>query len=351
MRKLNNIALTLVVLSLAAVTTLTFLSDASAQATSDSDILNEFPVSGSPLHITAETAGRIWFTMPSRNAIGALVVTSTSDYHMDEYPVPTSNSEPYDLEFADGHVWFTERTGNKIGRLDTTSGTIAEFDVPTASSRPAGIDVLPGAPATVWFAERNAGKLGRLTVTATHEYTMTEYPLTGDVANGHPQDVSIQAADKIWFTVPAVAHIGRLHPAGSTFATTTTGDGSEPWSIVVRGGFPWLTDRANARIGQFFPQTLSTFRWFSLPTNSDPYGITSAAQYIWFTERGTNRVGQLNVQSDALREFALPAGSAPSDVSVDGTGCAWIAESNDTKIARWCAPYFHFSHLPLVIRE
>ena len=51
-------------------------------------------------------------------------------WHLEEYPVPTSDGGPSGItEGRDGAVWFTESLGNKIGRL-TTSGAFTDTRSP-----------------------------------------------------------------------------------------------------------------------------------------------------------------------------------------------------------------------------
>ena len=125
------------------------------QANASSPFLAEYPVPGKPHMVSVEAPNRVWFTLPEENLIGRLVVTSTVEYDVDTYTVPTGASYPSDLKYAGGYVWFTQRDGNKIGRLDPATGAIIEYDIPTPDSEPTGIDVLIGVPTVVWFTEKN----------------------------------------------------------------------------------------------------------------------------------------------------------------------------------------------------
>jgi len=327
-----------------------------ASAGSAIPLLAEYPVSGSPHYVATESTGRTWFTLPGSNAIGRLVVTSTMDYHVSTFAVPTTDSEPYRLKYAAGKVWFTERTGNKIGRLDPATGQVTEFPVSTSNSQLTGIDVLSGSPDRVWFTEQNGNKLGQLVVTSTTDYAITEYPLPSSYSSAQPEDIYAENNDRIWFTAPGVSRIGNFKPSrwpwsSDAFVLIYAGGGSQPWSIEVdAGGYPWFTERTGNRIGKFFPQTIQDIQWYTLPvSDSDPYGIAISQQHVWFTERARDRVGQLQPNTGLFREFALPSGSTPLGLAADATGCIWIAESGRNKIGAWCPPYFHFIYLPLVM--
>lgn len=107
--------------------------------------------------------GALWFTDAGHNAIGRITASGS----LTEYPIPTSNSIPWDIALAaDGGMWFTESNAAKIGRIDTT-GKIYEFNVPTADARPTAIAAPPAPsscnPSQVWFTEYNTGKIASIT--------------------------------------------------------------------------------------------------------------------------------------------------------------------------------------------
>ena len=320
-------------------------------------LLVGYPVPGHPHRVAVEAPGYIWFTMPDQNMIGQLVVTSTVEYDVVTYTIPTDASEPYDLDYADGAVWFTERTGNKIGRLNTTTGEIDEFSLLTPNSRPTGIDVVPGSPTQVWFAEQYGNNLGQLVVTSTMDYSYAAYSLPAQYPNAEPQDVCVENTDSIWFTAPGVKCIGNLDPShwNPSDAFTLISDPRlvQPWAIEMDGsGYPWFTDLAGNQIGIFFPETQGDFRLYNLPSGeSGPYDLAIYHGFIWFTERDEDRAGQRGLSpSAAIREFAIPS-ARPLGLAVDANGHIWIAENSTGRISEWQPPYFRFLYLPLTLKD
>ncbi len=344
-------ALVILVVAAAGVMALTAVAHAD-----EPPLLTEYPVGGSPLYVAVEAPGKVWFTLPDQNAIGRLIVTSTTEYSVVTYTVPTSNSQPYDIDYAGGMVWFTEQSGNKIGRLNPADGTFAEFLIPTSNSQPAGIDVLAGSPATVWFTERSGNKLGRLVVTSTTDYAFTEYALPSQYSGAQPEDIFAESSDSIWFTAPGVSRIGNLKPSSwpssYAFELVNTGGGSRPWVIKAGEQSAWFTDPNGNRIGQYFYSTITYLNWYTLTfPSSAPFDVALSQGKVWFTEQNGNRVGWLSPVSRQFWEFGLPAGSVPKGLGVDSVGCVWIAESGRNRIAAWCPPYFHYIYLPLVMRN
>lgn len=316
--------------------------------------LAEYPVPGKPQAVAVEAPNRVWFTLPEANLIGRLVVTSTTQFAVTTFPVPTAASQPYDLKVAGGYVWFTQRTGNKIGRLQPTTGVITEYPIPTSGSEPTGIAVLAGASTNVWFTQRTANQLGRLVITGTTTSTMYEYPLPAAFPNAYPQDVAIYGADSIWFTAPGVGRVGEFKPSlvGGMFNPfEMLLSGGEPWSIATGGGSlaVWFTDRSGNRLGAYYPQTISNFFWYPLPANnSNPYDVLVRQGRIWFTQETGRRVGEVNAQSGAIYEYGV--GATLRGLDVDANGHVWFAEHGANKIGEWRPPYFYRVMLPLVLR-
>ena len=318
--------------------------------------LAEYPVPGKPQAVAVESPNRVWFTLPEANLIGRLVVTSTTQFAVTTFPVPTAASQPYDLKVAGGYVWFTQRTGNKIGRLQPTTGVITEYEIDSPGSEPTGIAVLAGASTNVWFTQRTANQLGRLVITGTTTSTMYEYPLPAAFPNAYPQDVAIYGADSIWFTAPGVGRVGEFKPSlvggfFDPFMMLSLPGGGEPWSISTGSGSlaVWFTDRGGNRLGALFPTTLQNFFLYSLPkSDSNPYDVVVRQGRIWFTQETGRRVGEVNAQSGAIYEYGV--GATLRGLDVDANGHVWFAEHGANKIGEWRPPYFYRVMLPLVLR-
>lgn len=325
---------------------------AATAISSDQDLLAHYAVPGNPYSISVEAPGRVWFTMPEQNLIGRLVVTSTTDYEVVTYTVPTAHSYPYDLVYASGAVWFTEQEGNKIGRLDAGLGTFAEFVIPTPSSTPTGIDALPGTPTHVWFTERSGDRLGHLVYTDTATTTMTELALPDAYLGigARLEDVSIHSANKVWFTAPGLGYIGSYN-AGSYVFRGIPG-GGEPWSVRVdAAGLPvWFTDRAGNRIGIYITTTISNFLMYPLPSDGrHPSSLVVMGSAVWFTEESGQRVSRLLPETASLASYGVETGALGA-IDADSSGILYFCERYAMAIGQWRPPYFHFTFLPVTIK-
>lgn len=308
---------------------------------------------GTPFRVCVESPQTIWYTLPAQNALGRLTLPSLGLPSDTRHLLPTANSEPYDVACAGGLVWLTERLGNKIAAFNPATNGWTEYTIPTANSQPVGLEVQTGATTEVWFAERAGNKIGRLSVNAQGAGVFNEY--ASPVAGMQLEDVDLASPGIVWFTAPGSRQIGRfnlnLWQTPGAFGFEYTGATSQPWNIAMGdAGNPWFTDRAGNRVGQFAPGTQTNIIWYPLPgTNSQPSAIETYAGKVWFSEIGRQRVARLEPPATTVRE-QLVTGSAFTGISFDANACAWLADSAQNRLVRWCSPYFRAIYLPLIRR-
>jgi virginiamycin B lyase len=347
----------LAVVLAAATSAVTAARSPAQSATTASSYFNEYPLPagyGAPQRITTEAPGKIWFTIPEDNAIGLLEVASPNNYQFVSHPIPTNNSNPYDLVYHDGYVWFTEQAGNKIGRLNTNTGNITEYTVPTANSGPSGIDV--ASDGTIWFVEKNASKV---TSFNPNNQTFDETPYTRQGAQ--PEEISV-GNNAVWFTVPNLNYTARYTPSSGEFLNVPVVDFGQsshpPGGIAVDGSnMPWITAPTKDLIGRYAPGTLAYWAWKSVASGDHPTGISISEEggvtNVWFVGTQGNRAGFLTATATrgilSLQEQPLPStGSQPRDIAIDSGGTAWITAPGTGRIVEWSAPYFDYLYLPLI---
>jgi virginiamycin B lyase len=314
--------------------------------------MREHPIPGAALNIVAEAPGRLWFTMPAANAIGSLVVTTTVQFT--QYTIPTANSQPYDLAYANGVVWFTERTANKIGRLRISDGVIDEFVLPTANSQPTGIALSPGG--FVWVCTRGSHQIIRFDPQSN---TFDEY--TYAPATAQLEEIAAVTDQRAWATAPShneVIFVDRLD-AQFPILSVSTLPYLEPVGIAVDvDGQPWVTPHQGNFVLRYAPGTLSLWRPYPIPTSeSGPttivYRNRGATWELWYVQNASSKAGQVVTRVSSapvsLRDHPLPTSNAqPWGITVDAAGHAWITSPGSNAIVEWQPPYFEFIYLPLV---
>jgi len=246
---------------------------------------------------------------------------------INEFPVPTSGSDPADIVAGpDGNLWFTEETG-KIGQINPTTHAIAEFPVPTRGIIADGITA--GPDGNLWFTETSLdfsiNKIGRINPT-TH--AIAEFPVPS--ALSQPREITAGPDGNLWFTEENGNKIGQINPTTHAIAEFPVPTGGLPLGIAAGpDGNLWFTAHGGNAIGQINPTTHAITE-FPIPTaGSDPFGIAPGPDgNLWFVEEGGNKIGQINPTTHAIAEFPVPtANSLLSHVTTGPDGNLWFTEN------------------------
>lgn len=313
----------------------------------------EMPAAGStPVQLALDTAHQVlWVTEWDGNRIASFSLQTET--WQDEYEIPTLDSKPWGLAVdGDGNVWFAETAANKIGVLDVASGTVNEPVTLTAGSQPWGVAISGVGPSTVvWFTEKIGSRIGKF-VPATDAITEVTLPTPG----AQPSGIDVQGT-YVWFTETAANQLGLLRITESPNVTEIpipTPNSSPQDVVIAPGGHPWLTEGQGNKIALFIIGTSKRFTEIPVFTvDSEPYGIamevdSGVARAVWFTERDADKLGRFTGEHSFPREYPLPTpNSRPTDIVVDGEGCAWYTAPDANRIGRFCPPY---TFLPLILR-
>jgi virginiamycin B lyase len=213
----------------------------------------DFPgVTPHPYGIAAGGDGGVWFTTPDPNdasppaAVGRLDPT-TGETQLFPLSDPTKLLGYMTADVA-GRLWFTTPDGNTIGRIDPSSGQIVEFEIPTPDSKPMGITF--AGDGSLWFTEANADNIGRYDPASG---TFTEYPL--ETEGSLPFDIVEGPDGKIYFTELGTGRIGQLDPAKAPVGPPNPSDGESVPPFAEEGRCP-----AGALCQQQVNLTGSTFQ-------------------------------------------------------------------------------------------
>lgn len=249
-----------------------------------------------------------------------LIVEKGAAQTITTYAIPTANSSPIAITTdADGNVWFTEYAANKIGRM-TPAGVFTEFAVPTPNAALPGIT--HGSDGNIWFVEQVANKIAKLTPAGV----FTEYSIP--TANQQPNSIVSGPDGNLWFTGYSGV-IGRITPAG---VVTEFPIVANPTSITVGAdGNMWFTELNQQRIGRITPSGVITE--FPTPPDSFPYSIAAGPDgNLWFTLRYANSIGRMTT-AGAFTEFPVPSAAADViGITAGGDGRLWFSEHNVSKI-------------------
>jgi virginiamycin B lyase len=92
---------------------------------------NYYPLSGTPMEITADSAGNLWYTQQNPGAV--VEIDPNNPTIQVAYPIPGSGVAPKGITVGgDGGIWFTAyaASGNIVGRFDPKSHVYQTFALP-----------------------------------------------------------------------------------------------------------------------------------------------------------------------------------------------------------------------------
>jgi streptogramin lyase len=246
----------------------------------------------SPLFVTVDLDGHIWFTQPNSDAIGEF---DPQQKIWNQWSVKRG-SIPYDLTFdTHGNIWFTEYHANNIGFFNPHTHTLVENPVPTANSEPYGITV--DAKGKIWFAENRfgVGQIGSFAPTSSGTIKITEYA----VGAIRPHLITTDRAGNIWYSGGYTGYIGEFNPttgnsnnffvslgpcSSSATCTTTHISGIQ----VDNEGNVWFIDSISQRVGYLIPSTGQVVtRTLDIAENPHPDDglVVDSSDRVWFTEQ------------------------------------------------------------------
>ncbi len=114
----------------------------------DFKAISSIPGSGYPASLIFDGAN-LWTTELLGNNLSWVKMSTVGSIF--QYPVPTTNAQPYNLVVGANNIWFTERTGRQLGRFYISYGQFFEYPAPIAS--PFWLTgVAEGGAGNIWVA-------------------------------------------------------------------------------------------------------------------------------------------------------------------------------------------------------
>jgi virginiamycin B lyase len=229
------------------------------------------PRTPGPGAIAAGSDGSMWFTEGGDGAevsgvYGGQIAKITPSGTIEEYPIPSPNSEPQAITTAsDGEVAFAERTarGGAIGRV-ASDGTIRLFPLPEGGEADG---IATGPAGALWFTEivfgpgAIVGQIGLLAQSGA----ISDFPMPRRAEQ--PSEIAPGGEGGVWFPTFASTHITR-GPDGSLSTGPTTG-------VLARMD-------AQGHVREFV-------------TRHDVLEIAPGTDgSLWFTQQSSNAIGHID---------------------------------------------------------
>ena len=267
-----------------------------------------------------------------------------------EYELPRPDlTEPHDVVVdpkGTGAVWYSNFGEQTLGELDPRTGKVTEYPLPLLKpDAPTGsLDLEFDPSGNPWVAmmyQQAVATLDRATG------KVTVYPL--DPAHQNPK-VQIGMLDprnsnvdgKVWFSEGGTRTLFQLDPASGKMAQIDQfkdvpknvahaeyGIVSDPQNNI------WFFDFADRNVGRTDKVTgVTTLFAVPTPASRPRRGHMDAQGRITFAEFAADRVGVMDIKTEQIREWPLPANFSPYDAVMDHNGEVWTGGMNADTIFR-----------------
>ena len=267
-----------------------------------------------------------------------------------EYELPRPDlTEPHDVvvdPLGTGHVWYSNFGEQGLGELDPKTGKVTEYPLPLLKpDAPTGsldLEFDPnGNPWVAMMYQQAIATLDRQTG------KITAYPLAAEfqgpkVQIGMLDPRNSNVDGKVWFSEGGSRTLFRLEPASGKMdhidqfkdvpknvPHAEYGIVSDPQNNI------WFFDFADRNVGRTDKETGAT-TLFAVPTAASRprRGHMDAEGRITFAEFAADRVGVMDVKTERITEWPLPANFAPYDAVMDRNGEVWTGGMNADTIVR-----------------
>jgi streptogramin lyase len=253
------------------------------------------------LRIASGADGNLWATLDG----GIAKITPAGNVTV--YPLGPDADLGYIAAGPDGNVWFTEHDANMFGRI-TPGGQVTQFPFEDIGA-PNGI--IAGPDGKLWICEQGAlnastghQTFGRIERVNTSGKIVATYPLPPNNWQNVPEDITVGADGKLWFTqfnaiAQVIYQISNVTTAGAVTEYNTPNSNAGPGSPILAGdGNVWFSEAYAAQLARVTPSASITE--FPLPQGSAqfqpaPYGLAhnaGAGRQIWFADFQNGRIGR-----------------------------------------------------------
>jgi len=259
------------------------------------------------------------------------VTGNTSDYTIQEYPVP-AGTHPHDVAPApDGAVWYTAQATGELGRLDPATGETHHIPLGAGSS-PHGVIVGPDeAP---WITDSGLNAIVRVDP-GTEEVKV--FPLPVETGYVNLNTAAFDANGVLWFTGQGGIY-GRLDPSTGDMQVFDAPRGRGPYGIAATpDGTVYYASLANDHVGRIDSQTGEATVLEPPTAGQGARRVWSdSAGRIWVSEWEAGQVAVYNPADDSWKEWKLP-GDHPQAyaVYVDDQDMVWLSDFGANSLVRF----------------
>lgn len=275
-------------------------------------------------------------------ATAPILTNETSKFTFIDIPHPAAG--PCDMATGpDGAEYVQYLFSEKIARIDPETNALTEYDIPfTGPKLPAPLKpvanialgacvVRAGKDGNIYAANGLRNQLVKLDLATKKVSVFTPpNPLPG-LGNLQPFNDMWGAPEGMYYSQTTANIVSlfdyRTH-AFKNFQVPTPAAGPLGMRTAYDGGL-WFTETLANKIGRL-NHTTGAIKEYPLPPSlAGPavLRVETAGRYIWFTAILSNAVGRMDIYTGETKTYentAAPAGSLPSEDTIDGAGNVWF---------------------------
>jgi streptogramin lyase len=228
-------------------------------------------------------------------------------------------AKPSPIAVGAGYLWVADVQNMRLIRVELATGDHVPVEI-EGEAKPSGVAVGDGS---VWVALfTTPGQVVQIdpgTRTERNRFTVGNRPEDLKVANG-----------AVWVTSATTNVVTRIGLSDGEQTRVPIGYRSD--DAAVHGRALWVTNRDDARITRIDLQNPTSFDSFRV--GELPEGIAVDERNVWVVNEADEEVIRLDAHEPSRELGRYKVGQKPSDVAIDASGVAWVANTGDDTLSR-----------------
>ncbi len=226
---------------------------------------------------------------------------------------------PSALAIGAGYLWVADVVRNRIIRVELLTDDYEPIEI-GGDAKPSGVAVGAGSVWVTLFS--TPGRVVQID-------PQSRMQVRSFTVGNRPEDVKV-AGGAVWATSSTTNVITRI--GLSDGGTTRVPIAYRSDDAAVHGRSLWVTNRDDGyitRIDLRNPTSQDSFRVGELPE-----GIAVDQRNVWVVNEADEEVIRLDAHNPSEELGRYGVGKKPSDVAVDNSGVAWVANTGDDTLSR-----------------
>jgi streptogramin lyase len=226
---------------------------------------------------------------------------------------------PSAIAIGAGYLWVADVVRNRVVRVELLTDDYESIKI-DEDAKPSGVAVGGGSVWVTLFT--TPGRVVQID-------PQTRMQVRSLTVGNRPEDVKV-ANGAVWATSSTTKVVTRIGLRDGRITQVPIAYRSD--DAAIQGRALWVTNRDDGyitRIDLRNPASHDSFRVGELPE-----GIAVDQRHVWVVNEADEEVIRLDAHDPSRELGRYEVGKKPSDVAVDETGVAWVANTGDDTLSR-----------------